>query len=133
MFSTGVAWRSEARPIGCEPVKYMRKIHAGQPGSRKYMEKYGDRFVCVRHRYDTDSGKRLKTIELIEDEGPVRLRKTWIPKNKILLIRVEYGETDVARLVKAAGGRWNREKRGWELEFQQVHALGLESRIINGK
>jgi hypothetical protein len=32
---------------------FNRKIHPGQPGSKKYIQEYGDRFVCVRHLVDT--------------------------------------------------------------------------------
>jgi len=112
---------------------YMRKIHPCQPGSKKYLEEYGNRFVCIRYRYDTESGKRTKTIELLLDQDAFQQKRAWIPKNKIMLVRVEYGEIEVARLVKSAGGRWNREKRGWELPYEQVKALGLQNRIIKDK
>jgi hypothetical protein len=49
---------------------------------------------------------------------------------KIVAIRIEYGEIDSGRQVEAAGGKWNRKKRVWELPYQQVQALELEERII---
>jgi hypothetical protein len=36
---------------------------------------YGDKLVCVRYRYDTESGRRFKTIEIIVEE------KEWAPRN----------------------------------------------------
>jgi len=32
--------------------------------------------------------------------------------------------------VKAAGGRWNRKKKLWEIPYQDALDLGLENRII---
>ena len=56
--------------------------------------------------------------------------KDWIPANKIMHLRIQYGEVDLARAVKGAGGRWNRVGKYWELAYADVKALGLDSRII---
>jgi hypothetical protein len=48
-------------------------------------------------------------------------------------LRIEYGEIGLRNLVKAAGGKWNREKQVWELPYQEVLRLGLVERIIDGK
>jgi len=50
-----------------------------------------------------------------------------IPKNKIVSIQVEYGEIQIGRLIKSAGGRWNREKKVWELPYGEAIALGLDN------
>ena len=39
----------------------------------------------------------------------------------------EYG----GQLIKAAGGRWNRKEKLWQLPYGEVLALGLEDRIVN--
>jgi len=41
------------------------KLKAGQKGTKKLSEKYGDALVCVRYRYDEASGTRFTTVELI--------------------------------------------------------------------
>jgi len=56
-----------------------------------------------------------------------------IPKNKIVGLKVEYGEVQVARLIKAAGGKWNKSKKVWELPYKDVLALGLELRLVAGE
>ena len=43
-----------------------RRLNPGAPGTKKYVEKYGDRLVCVRYKYDESSGIKTKTIELVE-------------------------------------------------------------------
>lgn len=52
------------------------KLKPGQRGTKKLQAIYGDRLVCVRYRYDTEQGRRLKTIELIVEE------KEWLPRDR---------------------------------------------------
>lgn len=42
----------------------------GANGTKKLMERYGTRLVCVRYRYDDERRRRIKTVELIEEESP---------------------------------------------------------------
>ncbi|MBN2200422.1 hypothetical protein JW777_00540 [bacterium] len=93
------------------------------------MERYGDRFVCLRYCIDVENNKRAKTVEIIVDEYELK-RVERTPSNKIVHLRIEYGEIELARLVKGAGGRWNRAGRYWELAYGEARALGLEDRII---
>ena len=94
------------------------------------MEKYGDKLVCIRYRYDDQQNEKTKTIELVIERKAWHSKLKWSPPNKIMFLRIEYGEVHLRILVKGAGGKWNREKRAWELSLGQVRALGLEERII---
>jgi hypothetical protein len=107
----------------------VKRVPPGRPGAKKWMERYGDRFVCLRYCIDTEKNKRFKTVEIIVDECELK-RVERIPSNKIMHLRIEYGEIDLARLVKSAGGRWNRAGKYWELAFGEVKSIGLEKRII---
>ena len=107
-----------------------RRLDAGAPGSKKYLEKYGNQLVCVRYKYNAAKGTKLKTVELLISEEPWQKQKRRIPMNKIVLVRVEYGEVHLRRLIKAAGGKWNKEKLLWEIPYVSVKSLGLEERII---
>lgn len=72
-------------------------------------------------------GKRYKTVESIVDEVD------WQPlpdPEEVVGVRVIYGEYELSRRVKQAGGVWNREKRVWELRYQEVVVLGLEARVV---
>ena len=46
-------------------------------------------------------------------------------------LTVAYGEVHVGKLKRAAGGRWNRKEKLWQLPYGEVLALGLEDRIVN--
>ena len=95
-------------------------------------EKFGKDLVCVRYRYDEERKKKIKTAEIIVDEKEWKRDYKRIPANKIMFVRVVYGEIETARLIKSAGGRWNRKEKLWELPYREVKSLGLEDRLVPG-
>lgn len=107
-----------------------RKLLPGEPGTKRLLKKYGESLLCVRYRYDAERHVRMTTVELVEDESPWQRRASRIPANKIVNIAVTYTEEEIRRLVKAAGGRWNPEKKLWELAYKEVLNLGFEDRIV---
>ena len=111
-------------------------LKPGQNGTKHLTEKYGDRLVCVRYKYDKESRKRYTTVELIEEEAD------WFAKPTIeqldqpqqderqLGVRVDYWETELREKVKAAGGIWRPKQKLWEMRYKDVVALGLEARVV---
>ena len=114
-------------------------LKPGQKGTKRLAEKYGDRLVCVRYKYDEEARKRFTTVELIEEESE------WISESTVaasreqssaslrLPIRVEYWETDVREKVKSAGGIWRPRHKLWEMRYEDIVALGLESRVVQAE
>lgn len=96
----------------------------GANGTKKLMERYGDRLVCVRYRYDSERKKRVKTVELIEEETD------WTPANVLYLVKIDWNETILRERAKAAGARWNPERRLWLMSSDLVRALRLGSRVV---
>ncbi len=45
-------------------------------------------------------------------------------------LRVAWQELELRQRVKAAGGRWEAERRVWELSREAALGLGLEDRIV---
>ena len=105
----------------------------GQNGTKKLLSRYGDRLVCVRYRYDPEHGVRHKTVELIVETTP------WKPKTRhprrephdMVAVRINYLETALRERVKTAGGIWRSRQRLWEVDWQTVRELGLQSRVVN--
>ena len=98
------------------------KLQPGQRGTKRWLALYGDQLFRVRYRYHRERRKRYTTVELIVAEA------AWTPKvpaNTIVGVRVAWGEADLARQVKAAGGTWNRTRSLWELPYGQIVALQL--------
>ena len=109
-------------------------LRPGQKGTKGFVKKYGDRLVCVRYKYDQATGQRYTTVELIEEESDQTNNPTAVgaraPVPQRLGVRVDYWETEVRDKVKAAGGIWRPRQKLWEMSYEDVVALGLESRVV---
>lgn len=120
-------------------IRTVRK--PGEPGTLKLKERYGDRLVSVRYRYDAARGKRYKTIELIVEE------QDWMPAPQTELppaqkpapevrytprvpVRIRYNEKDLQRAIKAIGGNWDPGKKLWYAPEEYVRRIGLANRIV---
>ena len=100
-------------------------LRPGQRGTRRFVQRFGDRLVCVRYRYDDQRQRRVTTVELVMDEG------AWHPRPDTTVgVRVVWGEADLARRVKAAGGAWDARRKLWTLRAGEVRRLGLERRMV---
>lgn len=108
-----------------------RKLIAGQPGTKKWLDKYGENLICVRYKYDKKNKKKIITVELIAEEKDYEKDENRIPMNKTVEIRVNYGEVEIGRMVRSFGGKWNPKKKLWELPYKYVKELGLIQRIVS--
>ncbi|SRR5581483_3696 len=105
-------------------MKTRLTLSPGMNGTKKLVGRYGDRLVCVRYRYDEKRNKRIKTVELIEDEAP------WQCPQEIYLVKIAYQETELREAIKQSGGRWNAQTKVWECDARVVKKLSLEPRVI---
>ena len=114
-----------------EYTKTIRVLQAGQPGTKKVSRIYGDALVCIRYKRDYKKKRQYKTIELILDEKQWQPSKNDTYSSKPVYVRIQYGEIELGRKVKEAGGVWNREKKLWVLPLRAVLDLDLEDRIVD--
>ena len=105
-------------------------LKPGQPGTKKWMDKFGSKLYCVRYRYDDILKRKVITAERIVEESPKEERPGKPPLNKLMPLKVGYSETAVRKLIKSVGGRWNPQKRVWELPYREILSLGLQDRIV---
>ena len=61
----------------------------GAKGTRKLVEQYGDRLICVRYRYDPAQGRRDKTAESIVEKAGGVLRH--VPASALPRVPVRIG------------------------------------------
>ncbi|WP_255414491.1 hypothetical protein [Salinisphaera sp. LB1] len=118
------------------PMETRLHLKPGQNGTKQWGQKYGERLVCVRYRYDSDTGQRHKTVELIEKTLP------WRPANsreqhlmqraadEPVLLRIEYEECELREQVRRAGGRWQPAERAWVVAYGVAADLNLVDRIV---
>ena len=95
----------------------------------KLVAQYGDRLVCVRYRYDALKRRRYTTAEIVVDESEWDPMPSATARRERVPVRIALQETVLREKVKAAGGRWDPEKRVWILPMEQVLQLGLTNRV----
>ena len=108
-------------------------LQPGDRGAKQLHEQYGEQLVCVRYRHDEQRQKRYKTVELIVKEYTWHPEEKRAPSERTVQIRVAASERKVRLQVKQAGGIWNPQLQVWELPYDHVSALGVESRIVGGQ
>ena len=112
-------------------MKTKRILQAGQPGTKKLVERYGDNLICVRHRYDDQNKRMCKTIEIIIEDKPWQENNKKIPKYESVDIRIGYNEIELRRRIKEYGGRWEPQRKVWQLPYEKVKELELLNRIVD--
>jgi hypothetical protein len=111
-------------------MKSNTHLKPGQKGTKRLLEQYGDKLLCVRYRYDEKRQVRIKTVEIIVSETPctssVRYRD-----HDIVNVIVPYAKTTLRDRLKAAGGRWNPDEKFWQVSFGAIKGdAELSERIL---
>ncbi len=106
-------------------------LKPGQKGTKQLLAQYGDRLICVRYRYDAQRKKRFKTVELLVAERDWEPPRPRFAHDQIVGLRVAFADVATRYRVKQAGGSWNPERRVWQLRYDRVLTLGLDSRIVD--
>lgn len=113
-----------------DPIVSVILLFPGQKGTKRLVEQYGDALLCVRYRTDEKRGLRLKTVELIVGEKPLRTGSKYQDEEMVNLI-VAYGETILRDQLKSLGGRWNPKDKLWQVEFGAIRGIPeLVERIV---
>ena len=111
-------------------MKADTNLKPGQKGTKRLVEQYGDALLCVRYRTDEKRGLRLKTVELVVGEKPLRTGSKYRDEAMVNLI-VAYGETILRDQLKSLGGRWNPKEKLWQAEFGAIRGISeLVERIV---
>ncbi len=111
--------------------KVARTLAPSQDGTKKFLSRYGERLVCVRYRDDAEGQRKITTVEIVMEERPWHPAPKRIPDDTLLSLRVEYGEVEIGKAVRAAGGEWYPDQKVWKLPHKAIAALGLTDRIIS--
>lgn len=104
----------------------------GQNGTKKLLARYGERLVCVRYRYDAARKVRHKTVELIVETTawtPRQRNARREPEDRVA-VRIGFSEAGLREQIKAAGAIWRPRQRLWEVDWETVCALGLQTRVV---
>jgi hypothetical protein len=106
-------------------------LRPGQSGTKKLVERFGERLVRVRYLYDEKSGRRLKTVELIIESVPWRPRARSARRRdeEIVAVTIAFHETDLRERAKRLGAVWRPAQKLWELTWLDAKRLGISDRV----
>jgi hypothetical protein len=116
-------------------MKVLKTISAGQQGSQKYLQVWGDKLLNVRYREDNTGEIVITTVEIVVDERPkprqgCQQRGYLAARAKsYVAIKIGFDEASLRVKVKQSGGQWNNDRELWILSREKVMALGLKERI----
>jgi len=108
-------------------------LRPGSRGTRKLLAQYGKKLVCVRYRYDEASRTRIKTVELIVEKKeltPSRKKQQKIEDEAVVPVRIAYGEKQLGKMARSAGGKWNPDVKLWYIQYGNIKGTELEQHII---
>jgi len=108
-------------------MKAYAHLKPGQNGTRRLQEKYGDALLCVRYRYDEVRGVKLKTVEIIVDERPLRHPRYKV--DDMVPVAVSYDEAELREMLRKFRGRWDTHMKLWFVQYGLIRGTPLESRI----
>jgi hypothetical protein len=107
-------------------------LRPGQNGTKKLLERYGERLVRVRYLYDPATGRRLKTVELIVESVPwaPRQRRPRRRDDEIIAVRIAFQETALRARALRLGALWRPAQRLWEMRWIDAKRLGIADRVV---
>ena len=122
-------------------MEMLRVLRPGQPGTKQLVDEYGDKLLCVRYRYNYQTHKRYKTIELIiseqdwqppsphpEEDRPSKLTERIVTRE--VPVQIEWSEKALQQIMREIGGRWDSKQRCWFAKEYLVRQAGLGDRIV---
>jgi hypothetical protein len=113
-----------------------KTLKAGKNGSKRLVEIYDDDQVAVRYRLDPERQLSYPTVALnIERKSaPVkglnRTAQRLYQNRQTVALRILRHETELQRLVKSLGARWQPDRQVWLMRQGDAIKLGLSERII---
>lgn len=117
-------------------MKVIKRINPGKPGTKKYLEIFGEKLFCVRYRHNKEGHERVTTVELIVDKGdyfPEFYRspdKYHDNQKKQVYLKLGFDDKELRCKVLKAGGIWVQEMKYWEINIDEALKLGLKDKIV---
>ncbi|XQE65166.1 hypothetical protein ACOAPY_10675 [Pseudomonas sp. P3C3] len=108
----------------------VKTLKPGKPGTKRLQERYGEQLVAVRYRLDRKTNTHYTTVELIVEQKYVLYKTPPPAPTPPVALRIFRNENDLQRMIRSAGGKWDRENQVWLIERSEAERLGLAERII---
>ncbi len=102
-------------------------LKPGQKGTKRLVEQFGDKLLCVRYRYDELRGVKLKTVEIVVEERPLHAPR--FKDGDVVPVTVAYDETEFREQLRAMRATWDPQVKLWFVPYRLIRGTALESRI----
>jgi hypothetical protein len=88
----------------------------------------------VRYRRSANGSHRCTTVELIVECVPIEHdNKAARGADRVVGVRIGYGETQLRSIARANGATWDRSARLWRMPARAAKRLGLVERVVAEK
>ena len=116
-------------------MEVTKRLTPGMGGTKRHVNRFGERLLYVRYRKDPQAQKRYTTVELIVDEQPLvsqakRNKKLFPHGADNIYVKVSYHETALRHKVKQVGATWLKEQKLWMMRRRDALKLELQDRIV---
>ena len=108
-------------------MKSYAHLKPGQKGTKRLVEQFGDKLLCVRYRYDEQRGVRLKTVEIVVDEKPLTAPR--FKDSDMVPVSVAFDETVFRDRLRKMRARWDPQVKLWFVPYRLIRGTDLETRI----
>lgn len=125
--------KTAALRVGRAACRQSRAVEQRGGNPAAAVHRYGSQKLPAYRpvRLDEAPKKRYTTVEVVVAEGewePIaRPPRVEAPP---VLVRIAWGEKELARRVKDAGGRWDAGRKLWQLPAAGDRELRLEDRVV---
>ncbi len=89
-------------------LRIAKRYAPTQNGAKRFLRRYGDQLVCVRHRLSDDGKVRHTTIELLVESTPIASRM-----RSIIALRIPQTDKGSRQLLMACDAKWTPKERVW--------------------
>jgi hypothetical protein len=94
-------------------------LKPGQKETRRLLEQFGEKLLCVRYRFDEIRQIRMKTVEIIVDERPLNPNLQHRDKDMVAVM-VPFIQAALRDRLKAVGGRWDPDEKIWRVMYGAI-------------
>jgi hypothetical protein len=74
--------------------------------------------------------RTTKTVELIVEKKEIKSPLRKKAEDKVVAVRVAYGERKLGMQIRAAGGRWDPDVKLWYVPYGKIKGTELEPHVI---
>jgi hypothetical protein len=114
-------------------VRTLKTFRPGQHGTKRWLDAFGARLLCVRYRYDPATGARVTTVEIEVARARMRDRSGAIRilpgDRRLVRFRLRDDNRNVRAALLQAGAEWRAAEKLWEAPADVLRVLRLTGHV----